>query len=161
MLSDKRMIIDFVSEKDKVAYKDAQESLEFLLPISDSYPNIEKWFQNIVVPGLGDGTRKLFIQRSAGVIIALGIAKRTETEKKICTVRVAPSYVGKGIGVRIFKEAMQWLGTDMPHLTVSEDRLPDFERIFRHFNYKLTSTSKGKYLPGKVEYLYNEKKRLK
>lgn len=136
--------------------KDETESLEFLSYISDSYPSIDRWFINKVVPGLTNGTRKLFIYRRNEKVVALCIAKKTDKELKICTVRVIPEFAGKGLGVKLFKDAMNWLGTDKPHLTVSEDRLSDFTRIFEYFGYKLTSTHNGLYLPGKVEYFYNE-----
>lgn len=136
--------------------KDEAESLEFLSCISSCYPGIESWFINKVVPGLTNGTRKLFIYRRDGKVVALCIAKKTETELKVCTVRVLPEYAGKGLGIKLFKDAMYWLETDKPHLTVSEERLSDFARIFEYFGYKLTSTRNGLYLPGKVEYFYNE-----
>ena len=135
---------------------DEIDALEFLLPISDSYPNIQNWFEKQVVPGLSVGSRMLFIHRKEGKVVALGIAKKTSKEKKVCTVRVASEYVGKGLGIKIFKEAMIWLETDKPHLTVSEDKLAEFERIFEFFGYKLTSTVSGLYKPNKVEYLFNE-----
>ncbi|TMO53212.1 N-acetyltransferase [Pseudoalteromonas phenolica] len=138
--------------------QDVTDSLEFLTPLSDNYPGINIWFKTKVIIGLELGTRKLFIHRRSGKIVALGIAKKTESEKKICTVRVAPEYVGKGLGVKIFKQAIDWLETEQPHLTVSEDKLLDFERIFDHFGFRLTSTINGLYQPGKVEYLFNEKK---
>lgn len=138
--------------------EELSESFDFLLPISNSYPGIEAWFNQKVIPGLYNSTRKLFVHRRNGTIVALGIAKKTESELKVCTVRVASEYAGKGLGIKIFKEAMEWLGTDKPHLTVSEDRLPDFEKIFTHFGYNLTSTVKGLYSPNKVEYFFNESK---
>lgn len=137
---------------------DAMDSLEFLLPLSKNYPDIIGWYISKVVPGLTSGTRKLFIHRKNDKIVALGIAKKSNDERKICTVRVHPDFVGRGFGVRIFKDAMVWLETDMPHLTVSEDKLPEFNRIFDHFGFVMTSTVNGLYQRGKVEYLFNEKK---
>ena len=136
---------------------DVTEAFEFLLPISESYPNFHLWFEKRVVSGLASGTRKLFIHRRDGKIVALGIAKKTAMEKKVCTVRVAPEFKGSGLGIKIFKEAMLWLETNKPHLTVSEEKYPEFERIFKFFGFKLTSTINGLYQQGKVEYLFNEK----
>lgn len=137
-------------------YLEALECLNFLLPMSDSYPEIETWFMKQVVPGLYDDTRKLFIYRRNNKIVALGIAKKTTDELKICTIRVAPEFVGKGFGIKLFKQAMDWLGTNKPHLTVSEDHLADFKRIFDHFGYQLTSERNDLYRFGKVEYFFNE-----
>ncbi|MBB1397141.1 GNAT family N-acetyltransferase [Pseudoalteromonas sp. SG44-8] len=139
---------------------DEIDALEFLLPISNSYPDLQSWYEDRVVPGLTSGTRKLFIHRREGKVVAVGIAKKTRDEKKVCTVRVAPEYSGRGLGVKIFIEAMSWLETDKPHLTVSECKFAEFERIFKFFGYRMTSTVNGLYVPNKVEYLFNETKSL-
>jgi hypothetical protein len=132
------------------------EALSFLLPISQQYPGIEKWFLSKVVPGLDEGTRRLVRLERHGQLVALGIGKNELDEKKICTVRVAPEYAGRGLGIRIFDSLMGWMGTDQPHATVSEEKLPEFEEIFSHYGFRLTSTVRGKYYPDKVEYFFNE-----
>lgn len=133
-----------------------RDILDFLMPLSKDYPNIDIWFLAKVLPGLEDNSRKIFVHVRNEKIVALAIAKKSNREKKICTVRVSPDFTGKGIGVKLFIEAMNWLETSMPHLTVSEDKLPLFSKIFDHFGYKITSTHKSRYIPGKVEYLYNQ-----
>ena len=37
-----------------------QEVFHFLLPISEDYPGIERWFLRKVIPGYRDGTRSFF-----------------------------------------------------------------------------------------------------
>ncbi len=133
-----------------------QEALSFVLPLSPDYPGIENWFVRKVIPGLRANTRRLVRVDRYGKIAALGIAKNERGEKKICTVRVSREFAGRGMGVRIFGELMTWLGTDRPLATVSDIRLNDFQRIFDHYGYRLTSVSSGLYVPGRVEYLFNE-----
>lgn len=135
-------------------------ALEFILPLSPEYPQINLWFRNKVVPGLQGGSRKLLVVERHGQIVALGIGKIEGGENKICTVRVAPEYYGRGMGVRIFDDLMSWMGDDKPLATVSENKLPQFRRIFDHFGYELTSVHNGRYLPRTAEYLFNEKLRL-
>lgn len=132
------------------------EALAFLLPISPQYPGIGGWFFSRVVPGLGNGTRRLVRVERHGQLVALGIGKLELGERKICTVRVAPEYAGRGLGIRVFDSLMEWMGTARPHATVSEDRMHEFESIFLYYGFRLTSTARGKYRPGKVEYLFNE-----
>src|SRR4051812_9444054 len=79
-----------------------QEALAFLLPLSRDYPDIELWFLSKVVPGLRVGNRTLLRVERQGSLVGVGIGKRDSTEKKICTVRIAPSHVGRGIGLRLF-----------------------------------------------------------
>ncbi|AGB45322.1 hypothetical protein Mesau_02941 [Mesorhizobium australicum WSM2073] len=131
------------------------EALRFLLPLSSDYPGIDRWFATKVVPGLRIGSRTLLRIERDGDLVGLGIAKKEDDERKICTVRIAPSYVGKGIGVRIFDRLLTWLDDDKPHLTVSSEKLPIFERIFEYYGFNLTSKNHGLYLPKSTEFGYN------
>ena len=133
-----------------------QEALAFLLPLSGDYPGIDSWFVSKVAPGLLTGTRTMLRAERDGRLVGLGIAKCEAGEKKICTVRVAPSHAGRGIGVRLFDGLLRWLDTDRPHLTVTEGRLPAFERIFDHYGFSVTSVRDGLYVPHVRELGYNE-----
>lgn len=133
-----------------------QEVLHFLLPLSADYPNIENWFRRKVVPGLRMDERYIHRVERDGHLIGIGIAKNGPTEKKICTVRVLPEHFGRGAGVRIFDHLLRWLDDDRPHLTVSEGKLPAFERIFDHYGFSETSQKNGLYVPGRFEFGFNE-----
>jgi hypothetical protein len=133
-----------------------REALAFLVPLSDDYPGIENWFREKVVPGLRNDSRILLRVERHGQLIGLAIGKREPDENKICTVRIAPSYFGRGIGVRLFDEVLRWLNDDKPHLTVSETRLPAFERIFDFYGFKSTSVQPDLYIPNISEIAYNE-----
>lgn len=133
------------------------EALEFLVPLSGDYPGIEKWFVTKVVPGLRVGTRTILRVERHHSLVGLGIAKNEEDEKKICTVRVDPTYVGRGTGVRIFDGLLKWLDVDQPHLSVSEGKLPLFERIFDYYGFAHTSIVRGLYVPHQSEHGYNER----
>jgi hypothetical protein len=132
------------------------EALAFLIPLSHDYPGIESWFHTKVVPGLRNESRILLRVERHGQLVGLAIGKREPEENKICTVRIAPSYFGRGIGVRLFDEVLRWLNDDKPHLTVSEKRLPAYERIFDFYGFSLTSVQQGLYVPNTSEIAYNE-----
>jgi GNAT superfamily N-acetyltransferase len=135
---------------------DQKEVLAFLLPLSGDYPNIDEWFLKKVVPGERIGTRHILRIERDGRLAALGIAKDECGEKKICTVRVHPTFFGRGLGVRIFDHLLGWLQVDTPHLTVSENKLATFQRIFDHYGFVQTSVTPNKYRNGTVEFGYNE-----
>ena len=132
------------------------EALAFLIPLSEDYPGIETWYLTKVVPGLHAGTRHLLRIEREGRLVGLGIAKREEDERKICTVRVAHEYANRGLGPRIFDGLLKWLDEDQPHLTVSESKLPLFERIFDYYGFQLSSRRHGQYVPVACELGYNE-----
>jgi hypothetical protein len=133
------------------------EALTFLLPLSDDYPNVERWYRSKVVPGLRVGYRRLLRIERDSQLVGLGIAKNELDERKICTVRVAPLHMGRGIGLRIFDGLLRWLDVDQPHLTVSAGKLPVFERIFDYYGFTVTSVREGVYVPGACELGYNER----
>jgi Acetyltransferase (GNAT) domain len=132
-----------------------QEALSFLLPLSEDYPNFEAWFRTRVVPGLRADTRNLIRVERAGALVAVGIAKREEAERKICTVRVAQSHFGRGLGLRIFDTCLRWLETDKPHLTISERKLSAFQRIFESYGFVQTSAEPSRYVERVTEFGYN------
>lgn len=131
------------------------QALAFLLPLSDDYPDIANWFINKVVPGLRAGTRVLLPVERDGNLVGLGIAKNEADERKICTVRIAPNYVGRGVGLRLFDDLLRWLDDDHPHLTVSSSKLPLFGRIFDYYGFHHTSKFEGLYKPKAIELGYN------
>ena len=81
------------------------EALAFLLPLSDDYPGIDHWYLTKVVPGLHAGTRYLFRVERGEELVGIGIGKIEAHERKICTVRVAPHFANRGIGVRSIAHA--------------------------------------------------------
>lgn len=133
-----------------------RQALRFLMSLSADYPNIESWYLKKVLPDLRDNTRKMIVIERHGRIVAIGIGKDSCSEKKICTVRVSPEYAGKGLGIRIFGDLMDWMGCQRPHLTVSQPKLALFERIFEHYGYCQTSAHLGLYVPKRVECFFNE-----
>ena len=132
------------------------EALAFLLPLSEDYPGRDRWYFEKVLPGVRAGTRVILRVERDNQLVGLGIAKDEGGEKKICTVRVAPHFAGRGTGVRIFDGLLKWLDVDQPHLSVNESKLPLFERIFEYYKFSCTSEVEGLYVPSKVELGYNE-----
>lgn len=133
-----------------------RENIRFLRLMSADYPNIASWYLNKVIPGLYSRTRKVIQVHQNDELVAIGIGKKMLSEAKICTVRVSPTYVGRGFGRKIFDNLIEWLEVDHPVITVGESKLPCFEKIFSDYGFKLTSARKGLYVPNRVELFFNE-----
>ncbi|WP_315921126.1 GNAT family N-acetyltransferase [Mesorhizobium sp. SP-1A] len=129
--------------------------MNFMLPMSGDYPNIERWYLDKVVPGIRAGTRHFVKVERHGQLVALGIAKNEADEKKICTLRVAPEYVGRGMGFLIMDDMLRWLDEDQPHATVGAHKLPLFQRMFDHYGFDVTSQKADLYVPSKIEVGFN------
>ena len=89
-------------------------------------------------------------------IKVVSIIKNTQEEKKICTLRVMEKYQNRGIGLRLFEKSFETLQTRFPLLSVSEEKYPDFKKIFDYYGFKLTSIKENYYRIGKKEFFFNE-----
>ncbi|WP_301009007.1 hypothetical protein [Helicobacter sp. UBA3407] len=112
----------------------------YLKEAKQYYPNFDIWYyQNVILKGI--------------CIVKL-------SEKKLCTLRVMENYRNKGIGIRLFEKSFEALNTRMPLLSVSEEKLLSFKKIFDYYGFKLTSIKENYYRKGKKEYFYNEPERV-
>jgi ribosomal protein S18 acetylase RimI-like enzyme len=123
--------------------------------LRDSYPHFDNWFFETVIPGISTGDRTIVIETRGETTAGLLILKHTIFEKKLCTLRVNPSFASKGLGVKLFTEAFERLETETPLLSVSEHAEPKFIRIFDHFGFKKQATYNGIYKPFVNEYAFN------
>ncbi|MDQ7979047.1 GNAT family N-acetyltransferase [Paraburkholderia sp. SARCC-3016] len=130
----------------------ARENLEGL---SLLYPNFLHWYESKVVPGLLTGERKILLREAGGRLAGLAIVKDTEDEKKLCCLRVMPDFKGSGIGLKLFDESFELLKSDKPLLTIAEEQLPQFGKIFEHFGFEVGDKYQDIYRRNKAEYSYN------
>jgi GNAT superfamily N-acetyltransferase len=129
--------------------------LNFLQEIKGIYPNIENWYIKKVVPELHTDQRNIFCSFVDDKLVGLIIAKKEGIEKKICTLRIHPEYRNRGIAKVLMNIALKWLGTDTPHMTISEGLVKQYGGIIRRYNLKLNFTFDGLYKDSVREYFYN------
>jgi hypothetical protein len=118
------------------------------------YPGFPDWYWGKVIPGLEDGTRKIFASWYRGSLAGIVIAK-SDNEKKICTVWVADSFRGMSMAGDLMSEAMLWLDTDRPVFTVSDLRILDFSSLIDRFGFEKTDQKRGLYAPESTEFIFN------
>lgn len=123
--------------------------------LRSSYPLFDAWFASKVLPGIRTGERTLLIEERNSVAVGLLILKHTSSEKKLCTLRVRPHFESKGLGVRLFQTAFQFLETERPLLSVSEPVAPRFQRLFQYFGFAQEAVYQGRYIPLVHELAYN------
>lgn len=123
--------------------------------LNNYYPNFDLWLTQKVLNGMYDGTRQLLIKWSSQKIAAISIIKNNTLEKKICCLRVMSDYINSGVGVRIFVDSMKKLEEEKPLLSVNENNLPQFKRIFNYFGYKQYSIYPSLYKTGISEISFN------
>ncbi|MBZ7929158.1 MULTISPECIES: GNAT family N-acetyltransferase [Campylobacter] len=119
------------------------------------YPNFDIWYYANVVPSINNGTKQIIIISENNIIKGISIVK-LQDEKKLCTLKVMDNYQNKGIGIKLFEKSFEVLKTTKPLLSVSEEKLPVFKKIFNYYGFKLTSIKDSYYRKNKKEYFYNE-----
>ena len=125
-----------------------------LLAVSGLYPGFVQWYQNKVERGLISGERKILLRASQGRLAGLAVLKIAE-ERKLCCLRVLPEFQGTGVGVRLFKQAFEELGTEHPLLSVADQRLPIFDKVFEYFGFQVGAEYTDLYRANSVEYSFN------
>ena len=123
------------------------------------YPNIKEWFDKVLNEiKVNNKNREMFLVLVPKDIIAgILILKNTDSEKKICTIRVWENYQRQGIGTALFEKSFEFLGTKTPLLTLPEECKESFKKILKKYNFIETSSKKDIYRLKKTEYFYNEK----
>ena len=122
------------------------------------YPDFYTWFYDKVVSGLSDNSRKIFLAStplSFGKVNGVLILKNTLSEKKICTLYVDDDSRRNGIGQKFMDVAFNELNTDKPLITVSDNRLKDFDRLLNKFNFESGDALPDYYADNHTEYTFN------
>ncbi|RKP47853.1 GNAT family N-acetyltransferase [Cohnella endophytica] len=150
-------IINEVGEKAK------DKLYNYLKDLTESYPEFEKWFFDAVIPEIEmkNGNRQIIIVLSeveakpSLVLTGIAILKKTDTEKKICTIRIHDNFRNQGIGSELFEKCFEYLETRKPIITISSDRKEMFETHIKNYNFSETQILKDYYKKDSTEYVYN------
>lgn len=126
--------------------------------ILKDYPQHKEWYFNKHLPFvLQNKNREILFAVKHNEICGVAFLKNEE-EKKLCTLFVKRSERGKGIGKALIEKAFEILGTTKPVLSVSQDNLTKLRKYIKRYCWKQTSQIKNKYINGKNEIYFNEKR---
>lgn len=123
--------------------------------LSSFYPGFSTWFDCKVLPGLYSGERALLLKYVGGSLAGIAVIKQNSFEKKLCCLRVMPGFDGSGVGVRLFETSFDLLGSNRPLLSVCEEQLPRFRKIFQYFGFDHVQRYEDFYRYGSAEHSYN------
>ena len=142
--------------------KQIREVGEMLSFLRQDYPDFWRWYNNMILPGLTDGSRQVIVADDYGNRLAVAmILKNTPSEKKICTLCVFDEYKGHKIGTQFVKLAARRLGTQTPLITVSSRHLKEFEAFFKRLpsrnqvHFVQAGSYEDYYRDGMTEYTFN------
>ncbi|MBW5390660.1 GNAT family N-acetyltransferase [Brachyspira hampsonii] len=110
----------------------------YLYFLNNEYPNFSYWYRNLFDKNLKlNNNRKIFICTHKNDIAGIIILKKSNSEKKISTLRVDKRYRNNGIGKSLIKLGIEWLEDDKPLITVNENKIYQFKYLFNYFGFKL------------------------
>lgn len=137
------------------SYKIKDTILDVFKTMDIKYPNFDDWYGKIFVEVLmGNVRREMVLALDGTTIAGILILKDMDGEKKICNIVVLPEYRKQGIATALFEMAFEYLGTQKPMISISQDLVPSFAALIRKYKFKLTNIDYT-YSQHKIEFYYN------
>lgn len=148
---------DLINKKYSVEYinKIIDDVLYLSMLVKHDYPNYREWFITKQVPGLYDGSRNIIVAHMNSQIVGFISLKKDATEKKICTFYIAKTFRKNKVGSILALKAIEWLECDKPLITIPTDKLGDFIRIAKRYDWTVTDIKDGLYRINNPEIILN------
>ncbi|AUG38629.1 GNAT family N-acetyltransferase [Pseudomonas chlororaphis] len=131
------------------------EVFRHLSQLSGYYPSFDEWLEKKVLPGLISGERSVILEYRNSGLSGLAIVKNDEIEQKLCCLRVLPLYQGTGVGLKLFERSFEVLNNSSPLLSVAEEQLVKFHKIFKYYGFEIAKIYPDYYRPLKDELSFN------
>lgn len=128
--------------------------LNVTLPVKGSYPEYKSWFLNKHVPNLGIDRNIIFAVYKQEIV---GVAnlKNGIDEKKICTLYVKNGFRHNKIGTALLNMSFEYLGTNKPLITISDDKLYELKRFIVKNKWEISEKLDNFYCYDHNEYIFN------
>lgn len=88
--------------------------------------------------------------------LGFAVLKKTDEERKICLFHISSRERFKGYGRQLFQACLDYLETDTPLMTISEERKEEFHGLLDHYQFQLTQELCGYYVQNRMEYVFND-----
>lgn len=122
--------------------------------IEKDYPKHYSWFHDKFVKELDGKKREIIFYADDNIIYGVAFLKKSENEKKICTIMVNEKFRNKGIGTIILEEAFQFLGTCKPLITMPDYKEICFRKIIDKYKWEQKQSIDSCYSKNK-EIIFN------
>ena len=131
-----------------------QQVFEALSCVHGVYPGFREWLFGKVVAA-SSGERAIFVETSGSRMLGIAIAKRSISERKLCTLWVQHDARAGGVASSLANAAFDWLGTNRPLFSVPEERISEFRGLLRSWEFVESQSLSGYYRPNKTEFVFN------
>lgn len=123
-LSDKKKTIELL----KTLYNITNE-------IESDYPLHYSWFFEKFINGLSNGSREIIYCEVDSVPVGVAFLKKTNEEKKICTIFVKEEFRKCGIGTKILEHSFEFLGTKKPLISMPIHKEKCFQKVIDKYEW--------------------------
>lgn len=129
----------------------------FLSDLAIEYPFFIEWLEKVFQELLFTDQRFIILCSGNNIfdIKGVSILKKTDNERKICTLRVSKPYKHQGIGSCLLKESVKILEDTNPLITVSGVHMKEFFPFLKKHGFILKDKVKSLYRRGSYEYFFN------
>lgn len=138
------------------ASDDYPSIFEFLIESNHLYPEIDNWWKGKVLPGVIDGSRVIYVLKTADNIKGLFIGKKG-TNSKICALRLKDEAKKNGFGKALLSKGLYHTineSTKNIIVTVSEAAEPNVASFFESLGFNNIANVRNRYCHGVDEHIY-------
>lgn len=148
---------DLINKKYPIEYieKLINDVLVLSMLVKYDYPNYKEWYLTKQVPGIYDGTRNIIIAHIGDQLVGFSSLKKDSIERKICTFYVSKCFRKNKIGNLLVLKSIEWLECDKPLITIPNDKIGNFIRIAKKYDWQVTDIKEGLYRFDNPEIILN------
>ena len=139
----------------EVIKKFLDDILLLSLHVKSDYPDYKQWYQTTQIPGIYDGSRNIIIAHIKNKIVGFVSLKKTPEEKKICTFYVEKNFRRHAIGSILATKAVEYLEEEKPLITIPMDKLHEFTKIAKKYNWEVSEIKENLYRTTTPEVIVN------
>ena len=124
-----------------------------LMNLRKCYPQFSEWYDSKILPNLDNDTRRIFLATNNGEFSGALILKRTDEEKKVCTLFVnEKKNRHKNLGLDFLRIASEELETYKLPITISDEAKSYFFNS-NSFNFQTKYVKENLYAKNMKEYI--------
>ena len=122
------------------------------------YPDYYKWFYTKSIPRLFSKEGEIYFYLDGFIVVGLTVLKKTELERKICTLLINEEYRKKGYCQELLNSSFDYLETDKPLITIPKKRIEEFQSMITVYDWQESELSNEYF---SEEIIFNSKQLTK
>lgn len=120
------------------------------------YPNFDNWYDSLFENRFQlKKEREIIICQVDKDIAGVAILKKSDSERKICTLRVDRHYRHNGIGRHLMEMSFEVLEDEKPLITMHTSKYSQFSSLLKRYNFELEQRQKHYYSIFSTELVFN------